>query len=120
MLLGDFYQLVNSTTQENGYRAQVKLNAAHPIFEGHFPGNPVVPGVCQLQMVEEVLSHLTGKKLRLKTTGYVKFLHTINPDTSATVDMELLLTEREGQPLEVNATYQWNGMPVFKCKGFFE
>jgi 3-hydroxyacyl-[acyl-carrier-protein] dehydratase len=120
MLLGNFYQLVNSTTEENGYRAQVKLNAAHPIFEGHFPGSPVVPGVCQLQMVEEMLTHLSGIKKRLKTTDNVKFLHTVNPLIADLVDMELLVTEREGLPTEVNATYQWNGMMVFKFKGFFE
>ncbi len=28
----------------------------HPIFEGHFPGNPILPGVVQIEMIAQVCS----------------------------------------------------------------
>ncbi|MCW5907909.1 MAG: hypothetical protein KIS94_08625 [Chitinophagales bacterium] len=120
MLLGNFYTIIETSSGDNGYRARVQLNAAHPIFEGHFPANPVVPGVCQIQMVEEMLTQLSGKKMQLKTTGYVKFLHTVNPATNNVVEMDIVVSGNGNETTEVNATYVWNDKMVFKFKGYFE
>ena len=31
-------------------------NPEHPIFAGHFPGNPILPGVIQIEMMAQVSS----------------------------------------------------------------
>ncbi len=31
----------------------------HPIFKGHFPGNPIFPGVCQIEMMAQISSFVT-------------------------------------------------------------
>lgn len=120
MLLGSLYHIIETTPNDGGFYAKVKLDAKHPIFEGHFPGNPVLPGVCQIQIVEEMLSKVSGRKQQLKTSGYIKFLHTVNPVTSDVLEMEITLSEKENSPTEVNASYQWDNRTVFKFKGFFE
>ena len=120
MLLGSFYTLVESNQEEGGYRVKVRLNPSHAIFDGHFPGNPVVPGVCQIQMAQEVLNQVTGKNLQLKTTGNIKFLHTINPVTDEVVEMELLTTPMADNKIELQASYNWNEKTCFKFKGYFE
>ena len=33
--------------------ARYKTNADHPIFAGHFPGNPILPGVVQVEMMAQ-------------------------------------------------------------------
>lgn len=37
----------------------------HPIFEGHFPGAPVVPGVCQVEAVAQLAGLLIACEQRL-------------------------------------------------------
>lgn len=37
----------------------------HPIFEGHFPGAPVVPGVCQVEAVAQLAGLLIACEKRL-------------------------------------------------------
>jgi 3-hydroxyacyl-[acyl-carrier-protein] dehydratase len=34
--------------------AKYYTDPKHPIFEGHFPGNPIFPGVCQVEMMAQV------------------------------------------------------------------
>ena len=44
MLLDDFFKIINLQQKENTFKAELEINAAHKIFEGHFPGQPVTPG----------------------------------------------------------------------------
>ena len=84
MLLNDFYTIEIAGIESQapvaaGTRAVVVLNATHPIFMGHFPDQPVVPGACQLQMVQELLSHALGGEYRLLQADQLKFLTPIDP-----------------------------------------
>ena len=42
-------------------------------FQGHFPGKPVLPGVCEIQAVMVALEAFTGRKPRLKEIVSAKF-----------------------------------------------
>jgi 3-hydroxyacyl-[acyl-carrier-protein] dehydratase len=46
--------------EEGVRRFAVEIPAASPLFAGHFPGHPILPGVAQLAMVERVLGPLSG------------------------------------------------------------
>jgi 3-hydroxyacyl-[acyl-carrier-protein] dehydratase len=59
--------------------SEIAIAADHPAAEGHFPGNPVVPGAVLLSLVQEAL---TDAGL-IATTGYsirnAKFLRPTRP-----------------------------------------
>jgi 3-hydroxymyristoyl/3-hydroxydecanoyl-(acyl carrier protein) dehydratase len=63
-------------------RAQVTVPRDHPAFEGHFPGDPLLPGVVLLSEVLEVLladpaaCAAIGAQPRI---GAVKFLAPVRP-----------------------------------------
>ena len=63
------------------------IPATHPALEGHFPGNPVVPGVI---LLEEVLTALKEWIPDSHVYGFqsVKFLQPVKPDSCFTVDLE--------------------------------
>jgi len=95
-ILTDFYTLKSSEKSENGsFTAHISLNKNHDIFKGHFPGNPVTPGVCMMQIVKELTEEFTGKKLFLKSASNVKFMAIINP--FETPDLTLQLDIKEGE-----------------------
>ena len=75
----DFYSVKQIQTREGGFAAYVVLNVAHRIYAAHFPGNPVTPGVCLLQMNKELLEMVCGVKLRMTGAKNIKFLRAINP-----------------------------------------
>lgn len=89
MLLNDLYTIDHLETGEGIIRANLRLNPAHPIFAGHFPGRPILPGACQLQLIGELLSHTTAKVCRLQQAGTIKFLTMIDPREHDTLQMTL-------------------------------
>jgi 3-hydroxyacyl-[acyl-carrier-protein] dehydratase len=57
----------------------------HPSLNGHFPGNPIVPGVV---LLEEVLTALKEWLPGCHVKGFqtVKFLHPVKPNSNFTID----------------------------------
>ena len=41
---------------QNGSSYSIRFNAEHPVFAGHFPNYPIVPGACLVQIAEDLLS----------------------------------------------------------------
>lgn len=107
MLLKDFYS-VESLTQleQDKYVAEIKLNNTHEVFRGHFPGNPVTPGVCMMQIVKELTEHILNKKLQLSKSSNVKFMALINPEVNPNLRLELdILDVEESKHKVKNTTY---------------
>lgn len=49
------------------------------ILRAHFPGQPIVPGVCIMQMVVEAVGQDMGCRLKLVSARNVKFLAVLSP-----------------------------------------
>lgn len=95
------YLIENLEFQDGKATAVISLNPQHPIYEGHFPGNPVTPGVCQLQMLKEVVTKICQKSCILKESKNIKFLKILTPDkTGVTLSLDYTHTE---QGLKVKA-----------------
>ena len=61
----------------------------HPALPGHFPGNPVVPGVVVLDHVIRVLAANGVPLPQLRKLKHVKFIEPLLPDQDATVTAEV-------------------------------
>ncbi len=53
-------------------------------FQGHFPEQKVLPGVCQIQCVLTTLEKGTGKSVVLKEVVLAKYFSPLFPDDEAT------------------------------------
>lgn len=105
MLLKDFYQVhIIDKISDTKYVAQIILNEKHDVFKGHFPGNPVTPGVCMMQIIKELTQHITGFSLQLKSSSNVKFMALINPEVTPELKLELEITSIEDDVKVKNAT----------------
>ena len=63
--------------------------ARHPIFAGHFPGRPIVPGVMLLEWVLEEIARLRGCAPSALRIREVKFFTPLAPDSRAELHFEL-------------------------------
>ena len=97
MLYPDFYTTEHLTIADNYLEVLVRLNPKHFIFDSHFPGNPIMPGVCTLQIVREIYSDKIGKELLLHKIKSMKFNHPIIPTEQELVTFKISIMEEEGK-----------------------
>src|SRR5476651_1592190 len=116
MLKGHFYHITSTAQHDNVITAALHFDSAHPIFSGHFPGQPVVPGACMLQMVKEILTDSLQHNYRLKKADHLKFMAPVDPRVAE--DLELKLTHKTFEcGLQITASLSANGVICFKMQG---
>lgn len=81
--------LYTVTEVEDG-RVHLHLCGTHPLYEGHFPGQPVCPGVMTMQMVRECASRHEGRLLRWKGVKSCRFTGMLYPGDDVTLVMNTL------------------------------
>ncbi|MBO9700294.1 MAG: hypothetical protein J7604_08790 [Sporocytophaga sp.] len=104
---------------EGSLKVRVELNEKHKIFEGHFPGNPVVPGVCMVQMIKEMLSSALEKELILVTGDNLKFMNIVNPKVNKFLDFDINYKHQDDSVIKVNNTIFFEDKVFFKFSGTF-
>lgn len=118
MLLEDFYQYTVAHTAEHNVSAVIEIQKQHEIFSGHFPDFPLVPGVCQVLMVKEVLEQHLDKTLRLTEAKSIKFLTAINPNEVNSIQADISFNN-EADSILVSALFHFNGKKYLKFRGSF-
>ncbi len=119
MLQGDFFTISSIQKENDSVKALLELNASHPIFLGHFPGQPVVPGACLLQMVKEIMQSVLDNKLQLIKAHQLKFLSPIDPGKNKDLQAEFIYSISENKEISVSATFLCGGIACFKFSGYF-
>ncbi len=66
----------------------IRFDASHPIFAGHFPGHPIVPGACLIQICEELTSLQAGHTAHFKAIRNLKFRQPVTPDKQVTISIQ--------------------------------
>lgn len=110
MLLNNFFEIDNLVVSDDrtNATAQVTLNPKHPIFKGHFPESPVVPGVCMIQMIKEILSDILQIEIMLTKSSAIKLNNLLTPLQNLIIKFDLKIRNTDMNNIHVN------------CKIFFE
>jgi 3-hydroxyacyl-[acyl-carrier-protein] dehydratase len=107
MLIKDFYKVISiENTAENKYLAMISINEEHEVFKGHFPGNPIMPGVCMMQIIKELTEQISASSLFMQSLSNVKFMALINPFNTPELRLELDISMTDTDLVKVkNVTY---------------
>ena len=107
MLLQDFYTIQSiDKNDDHNYVVVIFVNENHDVFKGHFPGNPIMPGVCMMQIIKELTEQITSTTLVMQALANVKFMALINPFVTPELRLELNITTTEDDLVKVkNTTY---------------
>lgn len=91
-----FIQSIDNT--DTGFTAKLRCNPEHPVYQAHFPGNPITPGACLLKTAGDMLQQKLGRPLYLKASKNIKYLSVVVPEEGKEVRydfMRLVVDETE-------------------------
>lgn len=74
---------------KEGIRAEFNFPAHLELFQGHFPGNPILPGIAQIELVKFTLEDMLARKLFIREVKKTKFSRPIEPETRVIVDVDI-------------------------------
>jgi len=83
---------------------QLRLNAKHTIYQAHFPGNPITPGVCIVQIIGELLEEKCQSHLVLSKIVNLKFTALLSPLENPLISVELASVIDNGTEVKAKGT----------------
>jgi 3-hydroxyacyl-[acyl-carrier-protein] dehydratase len=104
----------------NKLSAMIRLNPSHEIFKGHFPGNPILPGVCVVQILKEILMYQSDNKLILNYASSIKYLSYINPVVNSIINIDVELKEAGDGNIFCIAILYFESVVFCRFKGEFK
>jgi len=113
MLIPHFYSVKEFNFTDNQLKAIIELNPEHDVFKGHFPNNPVTPGVCMLQILKELAEQATNTNLFIKECSNVKFMALINPEINAVLAISIDINKVE-ENFKIKASASFNETVALK------
>lgn len=121
-MLRDFFYKICSVIEksEQSTRLGIVFDPDHPIYQGHFPENPVTPGVCLIEMVKEVVSDQLNEEIMLVEAGQIKFLNPLIPDRKAVLEMAVEMNKVRSSGVKVKAQISDENQVYFKFSGLFQ
>ncbi len=64
---------------EGGWSRRLTVPESHPAFDGHFPGQPILPGIVQIGLVLEGLRETLGDGVHIVAIPSVRWRALIRP-----------------------------------------
>jgi 3-hydroxyacyl-[acyl-carrier-protein] dehydratase len=111
--MADRWLPVTIVATDSGVLAEVELRADCPWFDGHFPGNPLLPGVAQLAMVEELLRPTLPAGWSMKRIDRTRFKRVIQPAERLVVKA----TRASDAPTESRWDFEVSSAGQLACTG---
>ncbi len=87
--------LISEKWSADGLEWRFQAPPEHPLFEGHFPSHPILPGVVALEWMLQAAERFLGRRLEASDLINLKFQAVIVPGA----DLELTLARKPGEHL---------------------
>lgn len=98
MLRGVLYEIL----ARDAAGATIRLLPESPVYQGHFPGYPITPGVCLVEIALEILSEREGRPVCLAGAKNIKFTNPVLPTETTELRFNLA-GEGNGRTVEIIA-----------------
>jgi len=119
MLENKYFVVKSCEAIADGYCYHIELNANHPVYEGHFPGSPVSPGVCSIEMIKECVEKIYERQLTLVSISQCRFINVLTPDKGDDISINITSSLEETNVKVVASIVDTNDTVYVTFKGDF-
>ena len=121
-LKNNLYKIIRKEGVGSVVNYAIELIPSCVIYAAHFPGEPITPGVCIVQMGKELVEELLSEqrsilcKLMITKVKNVKFLSIISPNETLqlTYQVKKLVTSEDGTSVETQLIVLSEEKPMAK------
>lgn len=106
LFYNSLYKIISSEKNDAGFNMKLEINHSHPIFKGHFPGSPVLPGVVMLHIIRECVETTfdDGSIFDFKEIKQCKFPMPIAMEEDRTVLLNFSVQQIDDMHFNLSAT----------------
>lgn len=91
MLLNSYFTIKEEIKNETGSDFHIALNPQHEVYQGHFPNDPICPGVCSIQTIRECAELVLGRQLTISAVSQCRFSELLTPVKNIDLIVKLAL-----------------------------
>ena len=84
---------------------KIHLNPDHVIYQAHFPGEPITPGACIVQIAQELASMWLQCELEIAKIINLKFLSVIKPEEVLDLDIILEIKKDDENGIQFRGSF---------------
>ena len=89
----NFYKIHTIDQDGDNYKIEVELFANHPIYEGHFPQQAVVPGVCTLTIIKECIGKILSANVTFNSIKECKYVSALIPQEELRIVLNITIAD---------------------------
>lgn len=98
----NLFNIINKEIAGEVTTYTISLVPSCAIYAAHFPEMPITPGVCQIQIVKELLEDCLNKMLVIKEVKNAKFVSVLTPENKS-IKVSLSKIKQEDNHFKVQA-----------------
>ncbi len=108
MLKDNLYHIVEENKiDENQYNFQISLISECPIYNVHFPGKPITPGACLIEIAKELIETYLNREVKLTLAANVKFINLLEPSKFKEVFFHFNILDNKAPIFKVDLVIQY-------------
>ena len=93
MLLNKYFKILSIKEIDNlSAEYHIALLPECNVYEGHFPGNPVCPGICNIECIKECVMMFTKQSLHYSSIKLCRFTALATPTNCTKLTVKFNLT----------------------------
>lgn len=105
-------------TEDSSHELPFLILRSSEVFEGHFPNQPILPGVAMIELVQRAAELVLQENLKLKSAGNFKFLMMMDPEKVTEASFNFSILEKE-DGWRVKGQIKNNEGVFFKADAFY-
>lgn len=116
-LIKDLYRIDSLIIDYTSINATITLNNSSDLYKGHFPDNPITPGVAQIYIFKDILNASMDKRFQLVKAKEIKFLRIHNPILFPKINVSIQIKSNYEHNILVNGIIYFEENIFLKLNG---